>query len=231
MSVTNRELVSRVKNQLRLVNKDSNLNDRFILHTAQNIAESYLSKKARSRSLYRYSDLYKTIPCVELEKIDTFKCDVVEFKSCNKLVRSKKKLPKLVYSRYGGSLKEVTSIDNVFLFKPSTVSQYRTDSKRLKYSNDIKYFYIRDGYLWIPESDIEAVNLYILSLDQYDLEKMSNCGEQDSDCKSAWDYDFVITSELLEQVVRETISQVTVTIQIPKDELPNLDSNQKSQTV
>ncbi len=59
---------------------------------------------------------------------------------------------------------------------------------------------------------------------------MSNC-EEDNDCRSAWDYDFVITSELLEQVIRETISQVTVTIQIPEDENPNLDSNIKSQTV
>ena len=68
--ISNREAVSRVKNQLRLISKDANLPSRFILFVLQNIAESYLSKKARDRSLYRYSDLYKEVPCVEMENID-----------------------------------------------------------------------------------------------------------------------------------------------------------------
>ena len=165
---TNREIVSRVKNQLRLLTKDSNLNSRFILHTAKNIAESYLSKKARSRSLYRYANLYKTIECIELEKVNVFECDIVQFKSCNKLMRSKKKLPELVFSRYGGSIKEVVAIDDIFEFKPSTLSQFRRDRERKTFTDDIKYFYIKNGYLWIPESDVEIVNIYLLCLDEYD---------------------------------------------------------------
>jgi hypothetical protein len=229
---TNREIVSRVKNQLRLLSKDANLNDRFILFTAENIAETYLSKKARNRALYRYDNLYKDISCVELIDVNTYKCDIVEFRSCKKLKRSKKKLPELVYSRYGGSIKEVTAIDGGVDFKPSTVAQHRRDGKRQKVAPGVNYFYIKDGYLWIPDSDIEMVNIYILALDQYDLDNMSNCpGDDETNCMSAWEYDFVISSDMLEQVIRETIQQVSITIQIQEDENPNLDSNIKSQTV
>ena len=227
---TNKEIVSRVKNQLRLLTKDSDLNDRYILFTAQNIAESYLSKRARNRSLFRQTNLYKTVSCVEMISVDTFSCDIVEFKSCKKLRRSKKKLPKLIYSRYGGSIKEVTTIDGSVEFKPSTTAQYRRDSKRLRLG-DYKFFYIQDDYLWIPDSEIEAVNIYVLALDLFDLEEMSECSSFDGNCQSAWEFEFVINSDLLEQVIRETIEQVSVPVQIPEDEKPNLDLNQKSQTI
>lgn len=226
--MTNRQITSRIKNQLRLLTKDSNLNDRFLLHTAQNISESYLSKRARSRQLFRQSNLYKSVSCVELDSIDTYKCDIVEFKTCNKIMKSKKKLPKLIYSRYGGSIKDVNAIDGVFDFKPSTIDQYRRDSKRVK-SPDHKFFYVKDDYLWIPDSDVEVVEMYILTLDHYDLNEIYNCSG--NKCKSAWEYDFIAPSDLLEQIIRETVQQVSVTIQIPQDENPNMDENIKSQTV
>ncbi|MCB1711757.1 MAG: hypothetical protein KDH96_04535 [Candidatus Riesia sp.] len=223
---TNKEIVSRVKNTLNLVNKDMDVNGRFILHTAQNISISYISKRLRSRSLYRQDNLFTTVPCVELIDIDVFSCDIVEFKSCKKLKRSKKKLPELIYSRYGSSLKEVTAIDGLYEFKPSTLSQYRRDSQRAGFS-DYKYFYVKNGYLWIPDSEQELVELYLLTPDLYDLYEMSECQD---DCKSAWDYEFIVPSDLLEQVISETAQKISIRYQIPTDENPNLDSNQKTQT-
>lgn len=91
MAIKNKEFASRVKNQLNMISKDMDVNARFILHTGQNIAESYISLRLRSRQLYRQDNLYSPLKCVEMEEVDTYLCDIVEFRSCNKLMKSKKK--------------------------------------------------------------------------------------------------------------------------------------------
>lgn len=221
--MTNKEFVARVKGQLNMLNKDSDINGRFILHTGQSIATSYLSMRLRDRSLYRQDNLFKPITCVEFERVDTFTCGIVEFRSCKTLMRSKKRVPKLIYSRYGASIRDVTSIDNIFQFKQSTLSQYRIDSARQGFS-DYEYYYIKDGYIYIPDSDIEVGEIDVISIDQYELSQISGC---DDDCSSAWEHEFIITSDLLNQVIRETVQEVYMKLQIPIDENPNLNSNEK----
>ena len=221
---TNREAVDRVKNQFNLVSKDTKKSDRFILFTAKNIAESYISKRLNDKRLFRQDNLYTEITCIEMESIDVYKCDLVEFRSCNKLVKSKLKLPSLVYSKLGNTVKEVTSIDGKYLFKPNTISQYRRDSKRKQSKNLPKHFYVKDGYLYIPDSELKTVNIYVLSLDLYESEEISSCREG---CKSAWDYEFVAPSDLLEQILRETASIIQPSVQLPVDENPNLENRIK----
>lgn len=221
--MTNKEFVARVKGQLNMLNKDSDVNGRLILHTGQNIATSYLAMRLRDRSLYRQDNLFKPITCVEFERVDTFTCGIVEFKSCKLLMRSKKRVPNLIYSRYGASIRDVTSIDNIFQFKQSTLSQYRRDSARQGFS-DYEYYYVKDGYIYIPNSDIEVGEIDVISIDQYELNRISGC---DDDCSSAWEYEFIITSDLLNQVVKETVQEISMRLQIPTDENPNLNSNEK----
>src|SRR5690554_6903325 len=184
----NKELVSRVKNQLNMISKDMDANSRFILGVAKNISESYISMRLRSRQLYRQDNLYSPMRCIEMVPIEVFECGIVEFRSCKKLMRSKDRLPKMVYSRYGASLGEITSIDKMFEFKPSTLKQYRRDSNR-KGSSDYEYYYINDGYLYIPDSGVKVVEGEVITLDLYDLENSTLCSEPP--CKSAWDYEFV----------------------------------------
>jgi len=223
----NSEIVSRVQNQLNMLSKDMRANKRFIINTAKSISNSYISKRLRDMSLNRHDNLYRPIECVEMIEANVFECGVVEFKSCDKLMRSKKKLPELIYSRLGASIRDVTSIDNIYEFKPSTLQQYRRDKERKSNDGYVKY-YVKDQYLWIPDSTQKMVEIDILSPDQYELMNMSECCK---DCKSYWEYDFIVPSDLEEQVIKETTQQIYLQLQIPKDEKPNLDSNQKSQTV
>lgn len=218
---TNKEIVSRVKNQFNSTTKDTDKSNRFILFTAKNIAESYISKRLNDKRLFRQDSLYTEITCVEMESVNKYKCDIIEFRSCEKVAKSKFKLPSLIYSKLGNTVKEVTSIDGRYLFKPSTVAQFRRNSKRKKSNVQTEFFYVKDGYLYIPDSEVKMVNIYVLSLDLYELEEISNCSEG---CKSAWDYEFIVPSDLLEQVLRETASIVQTSVQIPEDESPNLEN-------
>ena len=232
--MTNNEIVSRITNGLKSLNKDDRISRRYILNVAQNIATFLISQKLRDKSLFREDNIYTTIECFEMIKKDRFNCDVIEFRSCNKLMRSKEKLPELVYSRYGGSIKEVTSINYTdlsqhgTLFLPSTVSQYRRDRRR-ELQSDNRKFYIRDGYLYLPDSEVEVVALYVLTVDEYKAKKVSGCSNDDA-CKSAWDFEFVCPDKLLNVVVQEAIKEVSLQKQVVEDTNPNMDENLKSKT-
>lgn len=225
--MTNNEVVSRITNGYQLLNKDDRINRRYILQVARDTAKFLISQKLRDKSLFREDNLFTTIDCFELEKKDKFECDIVEFKSCEKLMKSIKELPPLVYSRYGNSIKEVTAIDYHKEFKKSTISQFRRNKKR-ELKADSSFYYVRDNFLYIPESEVESVSLYILTVDEYLAMKSSSCNE--NPCKSAWDYEFKIPDKLLKPLFDIVREEIGLHKQLVEDTNPNLDENQKSKT-
>lgn len=220
-------MVSRVINGLNSVNKDSRISKRYILHVATEKAIFLMAQKFRDRSLFRESNILTHVNCFELKEIDKVTCDIVEFRTCNTVMRSVKKLPKLIFFKYGSSLKEVTNIDFGFEFKPTTISKFRRDKQRQHFGPDA-FFYIKDGYLYLPEADVKRVSLALYTPNQFEAEKLNACGSDI--CLNAWDSDFVCSDKLMDVVVQETIREVSMRLQIPEDENPNLDSNQKQKT-
>lgn len=219
----NSEIVSRVLNTLKALTKDNRLSRRHVLYTLQQKSKFLISQKLNDKSLFKEDNLYKVVDCFELKELDVYNCDIVEFRSCNKLMKSKKKLPELIYSRYGASLKEVTSIDGEYLFKPTTLSQYRVDKKRAGFNDKLSFFYIKDGYLYLPNSEVQVVSLYILTADAYEAEQCSECS--DKKCDSVWDFEFNCPDKLLEVVIQETIKELSMNRQIQADQNPNLVDN------
>lgn len=224
-----RELVSNIINNLKLLNKDDHVSRRYILNTAYAEATTLIAQKLTDKSIFREDNIYSVIECLAMEKIDVVKCGIYEFKKCDHLVKSKEKLPKLLYSRYGNSILEVTSVDGSVIFIPTTLSDYKLFRKRILTSRSkrIKFYYVQDGYLYLPDCEFENVNVTLITLDIKKVDDLSNCKDCD-DCKSQWDYEFICPDKLLTTVINETFKKATMLRQVAVDELPNLDSNQKS---
>lgn len=220
--MTNNEIVSRITNGFKLLNKDMRLSRRFVLNVAEKNAEFLISHKLRDRSLFRETSSYSTIECLEMEKIDTFSCGIVEFKSCNKLMRSKKQFKNLIDSRYGNSIKEVTSIDYTKLFTPSTISQYRRNKERLNKYDKTQYFYVKDGYIYIPESDVRKVSVELLVVNTFNLVGLDENKERN--CQSAWEYEFKIPAKILGNLIETVRNELITTMQIQEDDNPNMSS-------
>jgi hypothetical protein len=218
--MSNSEVVSRILNGLKSLNKDNRISKRYILKVAQEKAKFLLSQKSGSAELYREDNVYTTLKCLELEKVDIIKCGIIEFRSCKQLMKSKKKLPELIYSKLGSSVKQAISLDGMIELKPTTPTQYRLNRQR-KTSNNTLYFYVQDGYLYIPDSEVESLELVLIAQDLYDLNECSSC--KSKDCKSAWEYEFICSDKLLETVIQETIKEVSITKQIQADQNPNLN--------
>jgi len=218
---TNAEMVSRVMNSFNSVSKDTYLPKKYVLKVLRDKATFFISQKWVEGTLQRDENIYTEIKCFALEETDKVKCDIVEFRRASRLMKSVNKLPKLIYSKVGNSLKEVTSIDDETEFKETTPSQYRRDKDRG--FSDYSYYYVKDGYLYLVDSKVSRLNLYVATLNQEDI---IDCLD-DCLCKSVWDYDFKCPDKLLEVVVAETIKEISLRLNIPKDENPNLNSNER----
>jgi hypothetical protein len=224
--MTNAEIVSRVRNGLNSISKDDRISRRYILHVAKQKATFLISQKLNDRSLFREDNLYKTVDCFEMEPVDVVRCEILEFRRCKSIMKSKCKLPKLIYSRYGGSLKEVITADGEKEFKPITPSQYRRDKNRVE-GSDYIYYYVKDGYLYLLDTEIELVSLYLISMELDSVEDGCCCNNSE-ECKSLWDYEFNVPDKLEEAIVSEAIKEVAMSKQMPRDENPNSNNNEKS---
>lgn len=228
---TNADFVSSIIGSLNSVTKDDRIPRRLVLSIGESKARNYISQKLLDRTLHNETNLFTTISCLVMEPQDLIKCDVLEFRRCSSLMRSKHKLPGLIFSRYGDSTISVTSVDGEIEFSKSSVSDYANNKKRKSY-NLTKNYYIHDNYLYIPEHEIEAVSVILISQNPYSCELIDSCGNSDkNDCKSIWEYPFICPDKTIDAIRRETsVELATIYKRIPKDENPNLDSNQKSQT-
>lgn len=230
--MTNGEFVSRVVNGLRALNKDDHISRRYILRIGQNKSKFYISQKLLDKSLFREDNLFRYLNCFKLTNEDRIKCGIYEFARCESLMKSFKKIPGLVYSRYGASIISITSIDGMTRFVPTTLSNYSLFKDRQnsdKFKGLTQFFYIKDGYLYLPDSEIEMVNIVYIPFDESEVDKASECSDGSS-CKSIWDMEFVVPDKLSEQVITETINEVFTSRKVVVDENPNLDTNIKSST-
>lgn len=227
--ITNGQIVSEIINDLRLLNIDEHISRRYILSKLRNKAKTLISQKLLDRTLQREYNLYKEIRCFELEKIDTIKCDIVEFRTCNTVMKSKKPLPESVYSRLGIAIKEVTNIDGSLDITFIDPKQYRRNKNRqVKDTTTAHYYVDGDNYLYIVNSEVEIVNLWILTLKPEDIEDVEGCDHKKT-CQSPWEQEFVIPDKLLQTMYKDALLTELASVykQIPVDENPNLNSNIK----
>lgn len=230
--MTNAKFVSRVINGLRALNKDDHTSRRYILGIGQDKAKFYISQKLLDKSLFKEDNLFRYLNCFKFRELDTIKCGIYEFARCESLMKSEKKIPALVYSRYGASILSITSIDGLTKFTPTTLSNYglfkdRKDSDKFK--GKTKFYYVKDGYIYLPDSEIEMVNVVYIPFDESGVDKASECNEQDT-CKSVWDHEFMAPDKISEQIITETINEVSQSKRFQVDENPNLDVHQKTST-
>lgn len=220
--MTKAEAVSKVMNTLRLNNRDEHRSRRYILSLLEKNALFLISQKFGERSILAETNLYTYIPCFEFEKVEAKKCDVVEFRLCNTLMKSKKPLPKLVFSRLGSSIRDIVSLDGNFRFTFVDEVQYRRNKKR-QYSlkNEVYIYLGADNHLYIPDHEIFSVDLTVLTTKPEDADECSSCADGDSKCKNKWLSEYVCPDKLLNVVFDLTLQTMGINRQIRQDQNQN----------
>jgi hypothetical protein len=207
--MNNNEAVSKVINSFKFLNKDERISRRYVLRLLRDASKNLISQKLLDRTINEESNLYTKIDCFEFKKVDVVSCPIIEFRKCETLLKSKKPLPELVYSRLGSSIKEVTSVDDLTEIFLTTPSEYRRDRKRKYFSKKDTYLYIdTDNYAYIVDKPIYAVNITILTVKTDEAEEASSCSDS-ANCKSGWDYEFIVPDKLQDTVFKEVLQILT----------------------
>lgn len=219
--MTNNTIVSEVVNIFRTNNKDNRIPRRFILKLLQDAASFLIAQKWGERSLLSDTNIYTPIPCFEFKKINVRECPSIEFRYCKTLMKSKKPLPKLLFSKLGGSIKDIVSLDGEYRFTFIDESQYRRNKNRkYKTKNEVYLYLGSDNHLYIPDEEIYTVDLNLLTLDSIEAENCSSCSDKNV-CESNWDKEFKCADKLLEAVKDLVLQRIGVTKQIRPDQNPD----------
>lgn len=227
--ITNNEFVSRVINNLKATNKDQHISKRFILNVGLTKARFLMAQKLDELTMFKEDGVIKTIPCIRLHKVPYKECDIFEFKLCKDVMRSEEKLPEGLFGKNGSGIVSVTNVEESRQYDYITPNQYINHQNRKYKKSSQRFFTIKDGYIYLPDSTNELVDIRMITLDHKRADEISTCTE--CSCKSVWDYDFVCPDRFLDLVMRDTLQEIATIYRTSiKDENPNLDSNQPTQT-
>lgn len=219
----NSEVISRVVNSIKALNKDEHISKRYVLSVLRSKARLLMLNNMHTQELLRNSDLFRTLTCFGLKREDVFRCPIVEFKTCKTLMKSKKRLPEMLGGKFGAFVVSVDSLDGEKQFLPTTLRMYKLNKDRVyaKYV-DGYFYYIQDGYLYIPDVEVEAVNITIIGINEDEMEGLSECDTY-GDCGSVYDAEFICPDKLIDLVVTEATSEIMSTWRrIVEDDNPNM---------
>lgn len=216
-----RDFINNIKFALNANHLDTSISDEVIYNEAISIASLLLKREADSRKVFKNTSFYNTLPsCIEMIEVPVSECSVRI--PCNKIRRSKKKLPKLFTGNHGTFI-NIYNILRTGRYIETTINQYINRSNlRYKVPN-IYYFWIENDYLYIPDSDIEAVYVSGLFIDLESFIEYDN-----KNCIKILDLSLPFPDYIVSLVSEQVLNKLSSNLKIVPDEKPNLNSNEKN---
>lgn len=211
---TIRESISRIRNVFKLVNEDAFLTDRFIYSLLIKHSKALIRRQDNENKIMRYDSLFETLPYVELIEVDKIEAECAKIKTGCKIMRTKKKLPKVMTGSYGPIFRTIAPIDGSDVFQQTTPAVYvsMTNSTTFKY-NKTHYFWYKNGYLYFPDIIWDAVSVEAMFEEPID----NFCNENDTECTMAQDRNVTIPDYLFTEI-EQLVQQELMTLgKIPSD--------------
>lgn len=223
---TNRDYVSEVRASHRLLSADAKINDRAILSMLRTSAQLLVKRELSLRRLTNTDSLYTTIPCLTMTSVPLSECS--DYVDPINIARTKYKLPKIGESNYQYAVQGVYSINALGgigkKLKEVTVNRLnnllKLDVKKIE-----DYYLITNEYLYVTNSDVEAIRL--VAYFPYDVpneimfDESCSCGKQidlTEYCKNPLDKEFKCPGYLREQVIGMTSKKLLETyFKLPDD--------------
>lgn len=228
---TNTEFVSRVAGELKALTKDGRISRRLILSAGQDKARFLMGQKLDEMTLFREDGIISTIHCFELETVAAVECDIVDLRHCKSVMKSIKKIPEGIFGKNGSGILYVYTVDESQKFEYTNPRRYK-DIKLIRHLRQIgNYYTIKNGYLYLPDSEVEVVGIQMIALFKYQANEASSCCETNQKCQSYWDYEFMCPDRFYDLVVKDTLTELANIYRTSvEDSNPNLDVNQKGKT-
>lgn len=222
-----REIISEVRNNTRAVSQDMWIPSKYIHSKLKGFASLFIKREADDKRLYKYTDLWSTIECLELEEVDLISCCDLNIPNCTKVMKSKIKIPE-VYSTRFGYLLNISSIDYNRDYLQTTPQQYKYTKSREFQDKSKRYFWIENGYIIVPDSMVTRIRVKGMFTNKAKVLAL-NCGTDSLPCTNLLDEDFVAPEHLLQDIKTATTNDILKTFRsIQPDEMPNNNESEKT---
>jgi hypothetical protein len=208
------ESISRVRGILKGSHEDSFLTDRFVYSIISKYAKALIKREQNQKKLMANDSLFEMLSFVELTEVDKIEADCAPIKSGCIIKRTEVKLPALLNGANGPLIRKVYSIDGSYDFKQTSPANYIALSKSTNFKyNKQKYYWFRNGYLYFPDSEIEAIMVEALWEDTLD----GFCTADDDECSSMQDRKFALPEHLFAEVEQMAEQEFGMTMRLPDD--------------
>lgn len=176
--MTNKELVSQIRNQFKAVNADSRLSNKFLFSIINKHARWLIKRESDKLNLINFDTLFQTLKCVDVEEAPVID-DCCGVKSKCTVMRTKNKLPLLFEDLAGVIIKNIFTIDGSQDFTLIKINDYmrKLEDPNSKYDKT-KYVFYNNGYLYFPKSIIRMV--MVKGYFEEDIRKYNKCDENDA---------------------------------------------------
>lgn len=212
------ESISRVRNGLKAVREDAFITDRYIYSVIMKYGKTLMERENRLKNLFSNDMLFKEIPYLELTDAPVFNsCDGLVTSDCY-IKRSIEKLPEISTIKGGQLIRYVSSVDHSVELKKTTPERYgrMRNLSSFKY-NKTKYYWIIDGYVYVPDCDFDAI--CISASFNGDVSGFLCPAEQNGKvyCSNRQDDELTIPEYLLSEAEQNARAEIIPMMQIPVD--------------
>ena len=215
-----RQVISQVRNKLNALKLDDRISNKLIHQTLLNYAEILIKRDSDSRKIFKNSNMIVLPENVILEEIDHTNNSLgIVVPKCKLLKKSINKLPSFFVSAYQNPLLFVSSVDESTQFDPTT-QWYYSQALNREFRGKKQYYWVEDGYLVIPNEDIEEVKVKGYFSDYF-------VPSEDNSCRTKLDHVWSVPDYLDADIVRLVVEDLLSLKKIPKDENSDLNSNLK----
>lgn len=216
-----RQIVSTLALDVKALNLDDRISFRYLADKFTDKIGYFLRLEARSREFTKDLSIWKSIGYVELIDVGTNTAGYVD--ECNTLRRSKIKIPEAYNTNYGLLIKVLT-IDGSTKFEQIASNAYSDHTKK-RYGATGNLFWLEEGYIYIPNTDIEGIKVMIIPKNPADVDNINNsCGT----CTYPLDGEVNYSDYLITLAKTEVIKELYSRISIPQDEKGNDNTNIKN---
>lgn len=221
---TNRDVVSDIVNGLKALNIDDRKSNRYILSQVRDKVSVLIKQDTDTRRLFAVSDVWKKIKCIHLKEQSVLEC-CADIPGCRTIRKSVEKIPRVYLSSYGNIIK-VMNIDGTLEYTQTTQAKYKDIMNREIVNPNVKYFWIDDGYIYIPNSSVETVS--VLGLFLYP-EQADILNDESTDCISPLDQVFPAPDYILTIAKGQVLQEYAgITARMVEDERADQNSNIKA---
>lgn len=224
---TNRQVISDIFVDLRAQNLDDKVSKRYVHNKLRDFAALMIKRDADLRRLLNISDIWTEVGCVELCETPIVECCNEDIPQCKMVMKSVKKLPETYETFY----KELIQVFNPLYakeFHQITPQEYKNLVHREFQDKRIKYFWISNGYLIIPDCLAEVVTIRGVFANPAEAKKLSSCNAESEDCITILDQPFICPDYLVPVVKQEVLKDLfNFYKRNVLDESPNNNTNTK----